>query len=93
MYKVILVERANKEFGKLSRELQQKVYQKLVQMEKDPFALPIKKIKSTEYGYRLRVGRWRILFALFVSKKSIEVVDIFMKKGKEDYMRRLHLLK
>lgn len=52
----------------------------------------IKKIKGVSFGYRLRIGRWRILFALFVKQRKIEVVDIFIKKGKEDYFKRKKLL-
>jgi mRNA-degrading endonuclease RelE of RelBE toxin-antitoxin system len=35
------------------------------------------KIEGTQRGWRLRVGRWRILFALFDKEKGIEIVDIF----------------
>jgi len=43
-------------------------------------------------SWRLRVGRWRILFALFDKEKRIEIVDIFLRKG-EDYKKRIKLIK
>jgi len=93
MFLVKLAERAEREFNKLPRTLQQKIFQRLKQLEINPFTLPIKKIKGTEFGYRLRVGRWRILFGINFPKKQIEVVDIFLKKGDQDYERRKFLLK
>ena len=53
----------------------------------------MKKISGTKFGYRLRVGRWRVLFALFQKEKRIEIVDIFLKKGERDYLRKMRLLK
>ena len=55
--------------------------------------LDLKKIKGIERGYRLRVSRWRVLFSLFSKEKRIEIIDIFLKKGRKDYMKRMKLLK
>jgi hypothetical protein len=49
-------------------------------------------VEGTKFGYRLRLGRWRILFVLFSKEKRIEIVDIFLKKGEKDYDKRRHLL-
>jgi len=94
MYKVIIKPHAEREFAKLSVELKKKFYIEFKRLSINPFAHPqIKKIKDTKFGYRLRLGRWRILFALFSKEKRIEIVDIFLKKGKEDYNKRKYLLK
>lgn len=93
MYEIIIKPRAEREFGKLSKEFKEKFYEEFKKLETDPFQHPqIKKIKGTKFGYRLRIGRWRILFALFSKAKRIEIVDIFLKKGKENYNKRRHLL-
>lgn len=55
--------------------------------------LDIRKIQGTESGYRMRVGRWRILFNLFSKERKIDVVDIFLKKSGSDYQKRKSLLK
>lgn len=44
-----------------------------------------KKLGGHEAGYRVRIGRWRVLFAL--NNNEIDVVDIFIKKNKSDYQR------
>lgn len=90
MYKVILKPKAEKEFAKLSNKLKKKFFEEFKKLSKDPFSgTQLKKIKDIEFGYRLRVGRWRILFALFQKKKLIEIVDIFLEKGKKDYRKRI----
>lgn len=80
--------------GKLSQGLRQEIYNEIKTLSENPFLHPhIRKIKGTKFGYRLRFGRWRILFAFFLEEKQIEVVDIFLKKGKEDYSKRKNLSK
>ena len=89
MFRVFFTSRADKELGKLPQGLKQKIYSEIKTLSENPFLHPqIRKVKGTKFGYRLRLGRWRILFALFSKEKRIEIVDIFMKKGKEDYEKR-----
>jgi len=93
MYKVIIKPRAEREFAKLPNELKKKFYEEFRKLSVNPFGHPqVRKIKDTKFGYRLRIGRWRILFVLFSKKKRIEIVDIFLKKGKGDYQKRKELL-
>ena len=93
MFRVFIILRAEKEFRKIPESLRQKFYEEFEKLADNPFIHPeVKKLKDTEFGYRLRIGRWRILFALFLKEKRIEVVDIFLKKGKENYFRRKKLI-
>ena len=94
MFKVFLTGRAEKEFAKLSKDLKQKFYEEFKKLSFDPFIhLNVKKLQSTKFGYRLRIGRWRVLFALFSKNNQIEIVDIFLKKDKADYIKKRKLLK
>jgi len=79
----------------LPKELKKKFYAEFKKLSENPFEHPhIKKIKNTKFGWRLRIGRrWRILFALFDKEKRIEIVDIFLRKGGEDYKKRMKLIK
>jgi len=93
MFKVIIKPQAEREFKDLPRKLRDIIYKELRKLSFNPFSHPqAKKISGTEKGYRLRVGRWRILFVLFSKEKRIEIVDIFLKKGKENYFKRKKLL-
>jgi mRNA-degrading endonuclease RelE of RelBE toxin-antitoxin system len=65
----------------------------LKKLATNPFAHPqIKKIRGTKFGWRLRIDRWRILFTLFPKEKRIEIVDMFLRKEKEDYKKRRKLI-
>jgi len=94
MFKVIITSRAEREFARLPESLKQKFYEEFKKLAVNPFIHPkVKKLRNTEFGYRLRIGRWRILFALFSKEKRIEIVDIFLKKGREDYLKRRKLIR
>ncbi len=89
MLKIYFTQRAEKEFGKLDEKLRKKVFAQLKNFVVQ--GLPckhVKKIQGKEIGYRLRVGRWRVLFALFSDEQRVEVVDIFLKKSESDYQKR-----
>ena len=45
-----------------------------------------KKLGGAANGFRIRIGRWRILFTL--KDGEIEIADIFMKKERGDYRRK-----
>ena len=93
MFQIHLASRVEREFKELSGDLKQKFYEEFRKLPADPFRHPkVKKIGGTEFGYRLRFRRWRILFALFSKEKRIEIVDIFLKKSKKDYLKRKKLL-
>jgi len=93
MYKIIIKPRAEREFKHLPNDLKKKFYEEFKNLSIDPFTRhQIEKIKDTQIGYRVRLGRWRILFALFQEEKRIEIVDIFLRKGRDDYKKRMNLL-
>lgn len=94
MFKIYFREKAFKTLKKIKREYQLRINVALDDLELGKFNLrDIEKISGTESGYRLRVGRWRILFTLFSKEKRIEIVDIFLKKGRGNYLKRRKLLK
>lgn len=52
----------------------------------DSFSRTPKKLGGTVNGYRVRVSRWRMVFAL--KNGDIDIADIFPKKGRGDYRHR-----
>jgi mRNA interferase RelE/StbE len=56
-------------------------------LEQGSFPPHTKKLGGAPHGYRVRVGRWRILFVL--EDGEIDVADIFLKKSSDDYHRQL----
>jgi mRNA-degrading endonuclease RelE of RelBE toxin-antitoxin system len=93
MFEVYFRPRALKVLKKIKRDHQLRINSALDTLKLGRFdLLDLDKIEGTQRGWRLRVGRWRILFALFDKEKRIEIVDIFLRKGK-DYKKRIKLIK
>lgn len=90
MLRVSFSSHGERAFCALLPDAQQRVIDALSELAKDSqWYLCVKKLRGSENRYRLRVGRWRVLF--WQSGSSIEVADIFMKKSKSDYRKRMHL--
>lgn len=87
MFRVFFSSHGESAFGALSKEVQERVIAKLAELSADPaWYRHAKKLRGSKNKYRLRVGRWRVLFKL--KGNEIEVSDIFLKKGSGDYRRR-----
>lgn len=93
-FRVYFKSGAEKAFANLSEELQQSIVEALFRLAENPYRRDqnLKKVSGATDAYRIRVGRWRVLYTLYASKREIEVIDIFLKKGKEDYARRSRAL-
>jgi mRNA interferase RelE/StbE len=65
MFKVFVEEKASKELDKLPKKLRDNITKKLKLLEQGfSYALDIRKLKGYQNHYRLRVGKFRILFCL-----------------------------
>ena len=72
----------------MPRDMQQRIIQALESLADDVlWYRRVRKLQGTENQYRLRIGRWRVLF--HIDNKEIEILDVFMKKSDEDYHRRI----
>jgi mRNA-degrading endonuclease RelE of RelBE toxin-antitoxin system len=87
MYQVVFRSRAVRTLKKLDRAAQAAILKALNQLAKNPFVHPnVRKLSGTEVdAFRLRVGRWRILYFIMRDDRVLEVVEIFMKKSPADY--------
>lgn len=94
MFKLYFRSKALKALAKIEKKTQLEINDALDNIKLGRFEnYNIRKIEGTEFGYRLRLGRWRILFALFSKEKRIEIIDIFIKKGRKDYLKRRKLIR
>lgn len=91
MFRVFFKASAEKIFSSLSLQLQEKITGAIFRVANNPFVnhRNLKKLSGFGSGYRMRIGRWRIIYHLNDLDKEIEILDIFLKKGKDDYRRRL----
>ena len=94
MFVLFFREKALKEFKSVPKYYQLKINAALDTLCSGNFRqMNIDKLQGTSHGYRLRVGRWRILFALNSGERIIEVVSVFLKKGGNDYTKRMPLFR
>lgn len=94
MFELEVRPKALRALRKVERKVQLELNSALDTLRAGDFrGLDIKKIEDTKHGHRIRIGRWRILFVLFLKERRAEIVDIFLKKGKDDYQKRRYLLK
>ena len=88
MFRVFFSSHAERVFAAIAREEQLRIVGELGRLaQNSTWHRRVKKLRGSENRYRLRAGRWRILFTLRANE--IEVADIFLKKGKSDYRRRI----
>lgn len=91
MYRVKVRARFERAIKKFDKELRRVIISELEILAQDPFAHQhIRKISGTNKPfYRLRIGRWRVLYILITTEKTIEVIDVFLKQSDSDYRARL----
>lgn len=79
MFRVTFSSHGERAFSALPPEVQHGVNEALRALAEDPLWFRhVRKLGGSEDRYRLRLGRWRILF--WLRGNEIEVADIFLKK-------------
>ncbi len=88
MFRIFFSSHGDRAFGGIPEKIRQRIIVELESLAADHlWYRRVRKLHGAENQYRLRVGRWRVLFLL--KSSEIEILDVFMKKGKEDYPRRI----
>ena len=89
MYEIIFHSRFEKVFRKLDHKNQERILKELEKLAGDPFVHQnIRMIVGVrQKAFRLRVGRWRVIYLIITKKKIVEVLDLFIRKGRQDYKR------
>lgn len=90
-YRVNVKNSVQKVFSRLPKETQQEIVDAFLRLGLDPYIknAKIKKLSGFKDAYRMRIGRWRILYNISDKKFLIEIIDIFIHKEESDYRRRL----
>lgn len=75
-YTVIVERQAEKALRRLPREVLSRVDRLILRLADDPRPAGCKKLKGYENLYRLRVGNWRIVYAVEDDKLIVLVIEI-----------------
>ncbi len=84
MYQLKLTSRAQRQLDKIPAEDLERIVTGLQQLEGDPRPSGAKKLRSSIY--RIRVGGWRIIYAVF-DKDNLIIVGKIARRSKDTYDR------
>jgi mRNA interferase RelE/StbE len=82
---------ARKTLDKLDSSRADNIYAHLEELKVDPFiprpGMDIKPIEGNKTSpvYRLRIGRWRVEYAVFKEERVIWVARVFQRRRDSDY--------
>ncbi len=75
-YKVIFSKKAAKFVYVLEKSHKEKLKQIVMQLRNNPFSYPYKKIKGKENMYRIRIGKYRMLYEVDKINKRIIILKM-----------------
>jgi mRNA interferase RelE/StbE len=78
-YKVVLTKKAKKQLDKLSDIIAEPIFKAISGLEENPRPLGYKKLKGRE-GYRIRCGKYRIIYEIIETELIISVITLGHRK-------------
>jgi mRNA interferase RelE/StbE len=76
LYKIEWKRSAQKELNKLDKKVLLKILESVEILAQNPYPIGSKKLKGTEFTYRIRVGDYRVIYSVISSILTIEVIKI-----------------
>ena len=76
---------AEKQLCKLPREVQERLVRRMLLLAEDPFPQGARKLTGYDDVYRVRVGRYRILYS--VSRRRLVIIILKVGQRKDIYRR------
>jgi mRNA interferase RelE/StbE len=87
MYEVIVPQSVVKQIARLPDQVRERVVTKLTELEEGPRPSDCRKLETEESLYRLRVGDYRIIYAVDDTNKKVIISRVAHRR--EVYRRRL----
>jgi mRNA interferase RelE/StbE len=79
-YKIEWKQSAKKEIRKLDKTVIPKILEAVAVLAENPRPRGSKKLRETEHTYRIRVGDYRVIYSIFSSVLTIEIVKVGHRK-------------
>lgn len=76
VYRVVLAEGAEKQLHKLDKQVQRRISLALGKLAADPRPSGVKKLKSDDDLWRIRVGDWRVVYEIEDGRLVVLVIAI-----------------
>ena len=84
MFEIQFSNKALKELQNLPRPISKRIFEKIFLLKENPFKQNIKKLSGQPY-FRLRIGDYRVIFAIW--KKEFRILIIKIAHRKKIYKR------
>ncbi|MFZ5811734.1 MAG: type II toxin-antitoxin system RelE family toxin [Thermodesulfobacteriota bacterium] len=75
-WRVVIQDKEKRYLARLPRRERERLLDAMLAMGADPLAGDVAKLKGRLEGYRLRVGRWRILFMLDAEARTVIIAGM-----------------
>lgn len=79
IFDVFLLPIAAKELERLSKKVQKRIREFLVEL-KQPYMISSKKMKGIENTYRVRIGDYRVLYKIYTDELIVVIIKIAHRK-------------
>ncbi|MDA3798719.1 MAG: type II toxin-antitoxin system RelE/ParE family toxin [Kiritimatiellae bacterium] len=71
---------AQRELRKLDASVVPRIIQAVQELENNPKPKGCRKLKGSEYSYRIRIGNYRVIYEIFETQVVIEIVRVRHRK-------------
>jgi mRNA interferase RelE/StbE len=78
-YTIVLSKKAQKQLDKLSDIIAEPIFVAISELKENPRPSGCKKLKGRE-GYRIRIGNYRVIYAIFDNELLIDVITLGHRK-------------
>ena len=80
MYAIIFKPKAENQFKKLPKSIQERILNVLYRIRIRPFSYDIKKLQGVDY-YRIRIGEYRVIVDILQNEQVISIIEIGHRKN------------
>ena len=86
-YSIVFNESANRELNAIDRQFVPRIVAAIEAFAEDPFPSGYRKLQGREVHelYRIRVGRYRVIYSLDPLEQLVTIYRVRVKKGKKTY--------
>ena len=85
-YRIEWKQSAKKDIRKLDKTVIPSLLEAVAILSENPYPRGSKKLRGTEHTYRIRVGNYRVVYSVFSSVLTIEIVKV---RHRKDVYRQL----
>jgi mRNA interferase RelE/StbE len=80
MYRVVIGKSALKELGQIQKPFRLKIIEKIDELSINPRPSGVRKLENANNSYRIRIGKYRVVYHIYDTQLLIDIVKIADRK-------------